>query len=455
MTPPPTDPLGLEGTTLGEKYAVGPAIARGGFGVVYRARHLEIDAPVALKVLVGLEHFGGAARDELVELFRQEARTLASLNHPSLARVLDFGTLRRGSGDVPWMALDWIDGRTLEDVLRERAGEGYGPREALDLLRPAFEALACAHAAGVSHRDLKPSNLMVVRPRPGESPLRVIDFGVAKVAPDLAPAGSGATATRSDLSAFSTLYAAPEQLARTRTGPWTDVHALALLLTELVTGARAYRSVDGAGLLQEVVGPERPTPGRRGAAVGPWEVVLERALSISPNDRPADAARLLRELESCGAEAQQAWASSPRAAARTSPPELAVTAVEPAGAPSAPRPDPATTARVPMRPRRLPWAVAIAALALAAAVLSLRARTSPHPTVVRSAVAAPRVTVPPAAPPAPVVTPPVVAPTPPVVGPAVRVVRAPSRPPPVARPAAATSDVPAVARPAVPFVAVE
>ncbi len=171
----------LLGETLAGRYAVLARVARGGFGVVYRGRHVELDAPVAIKVLTATDRYAGEARAEWLAMFQREARTLAALNHPALVRVLDYGSIERNGRTLPWMALEWLEGITLEADLASRRGEGRSPREVLELMRPAFDALACAHEAGVSHRDIKPSNLMLVAAKRGAPSLRVIDFGVAKI----------------------------------------------------------------------------------------------------------------------------------------------------------------------------------------------------------------------------------------------------------------------------------
>jgi len=312
MPDPSADPChSLTGEVLLDRYEVGPAVARGGFATVYRAHHRGLDVPVALKVLSPRD---GDTRAAWLALFRKEAQTLAALNHPAIVRVFDVGVASLGGVEHPWMALEWLDGDTLDASLR--AGEGRSPREALALLQPVFDALAFAHDAGVCHRDIKPSNVMVVKATRGAPGLRVIDFGIAKTDDDLDP-GSGHTATDASLVAFSAAYAAPEQVTRTRTGPWTDVHALALLVTEVLTGARPYGDVQGAGVVEAILRSARPTPGRAGVAVGPWEAVLARAMARYPADRPQRAAALWTELSSCVEEAQAAWAAHPRTPRRS------------------------------------------------------------------------------------------------------------------------------------------
>ena len=307
MPAPSTDDP-LTGEVLLDRYAVGAPVARGGFATVYRGRHLELDVPVALKVLRPREGEGPAG--PWLALFRQEARVLAALNHPAIVRVYDAGVVERAGEARAWMALEWLDGVTLDHDLQTRRGRGRSPRETLDLLRPAFEALAFAHDAGVAHRDVKPSNVMLLNSARGAAALRVIDFGIAKPDDARGPA-SGATATEASLVAFSAAYAAPEQVTRTRSGPWTDVHALGLLVTEVLTGERPYGVAQGASVVEAILRNERPTPSRIGVDAGPWEAVLARAMARLPSDRPQSAGALLAELSSCVEEAQAAWVAHP------------------------------------------------------------------------------------------------------------------------------------------------
>lgn len=304
-----SDTFGLVGQTLAGKYRVERVIAKGGFGAVYHARHIELDTPVAIKVLMVPDRFHGESRAEFLEMFKLEARTIASLAHAAIVRVIDFGSARFASGDEsPWMALEWLEGRTLEADLEGRpTGAGRSPREALDLLRPAFDALSCAHAAGIAHRDIKPANLMLVKARRGEPGLRMLDFGIAKVMEADEQAGSGQTVTKTALSSYSVFYAAPEQLSHARTGPWTDVHAIALILVELLTGQRAYRAADSVAICSDIMDRERPTPGRFGVPVGPWEGVLGRALSLRPAERYPDSDEFFTELEGSLDAAELAW----------------------------------------------------------------------------------------------------------------------------------------------------
>ncbi len=292
--------LELAGSVFDGRFEIDRRIAEGGFAVVYKARQVALDRVVALKVLKARAAGDDAAHVEFRAKFAAEAQTIARLRHPHIVDVYDFAVSALPTGELaPWMALEWLEGETLATRLlrRREAGEtGLPPREALALLRPVMEALAHAHSQGVVHRDVKPSNIMVTPAPHGES-LRVLDFGIAKiVAADELPK-TGDTRTES-APAFSPAYAAPEQVAFSRTGAWTDVHALGLVLVELMTDTPPFFDPDPeAHLFEQVMSRTRPTPASKGKDVGAFEPVLARALALSPRDRWRSARELLDALE--------------------------------------------------------------------------------------------------------------------------------------------------------------
>ncbi|MFO0630466.1 MAG: protein kinase [Polyangiales bacterium] len=276
-------------------------VAEGGFGRVYRGHHLTLDRPVAIKLLKVPEEYSEGMRAIFVERFAQEARIIASLDHPAVVRALDFGVTRDAQHrETPYMILDWIDGQTLHRAIgaRRDAGRPFDRDETLLLLTPVLEALALAHGRGIAHRDITPGNLMLVDTPTGPA-LRLLDFGIAKVVDDTRPTQPEArdeSHTHTALLAFSPRWAAPEQAARGRTGPWTDVHALGLVCTAMLTGERPYRG-SNEGLFQEIFSERRPTPAAFGVDVGTWEPVLARAVALRPESRQPDAPTLLRELQ--------------------------------------------------------------------------------------------------------------------------------------------------------------
>jgi serine/threonine protein kinase len=328
--PPPPDPFKLTGEIIDRKYRVDRLVAEGGFGVVYAGWHLGLESPIAIKVLKRTP--GIAAEDWTDRLlqFLDEAKTLAKLRHPHIVTVLDAGTMDFGGADggLPWMVLEWLEGTTLrEDLESRRRMSGRSPAECLALLRPVLEAIGDAHAAGIVHRDLKPSNIMLT-PRWGGMTARVLDFGIAKMLVGTERErgnASGNTATGTRVSSFTLHSAAPEQLSGSRTGPWTDVYALALMLTEMLADRPPHPPHDPHEHYQWVFHAERPTPRTLGVEVGTWERVLTRALAVRPSERHASARELLADLErelpgtGRGAAAGDTTASA-LAQSRTEPP---------------------------------------------------------------------------------------------------------------------------------------
>lgn len=301
MTNTPLDGFGVLGTMLENKYYISRLIAEGGFGVVYQATHVSLQRPVALKILKVPSDMAEDTRQTYLENFAQEARLIAALEHPAIVRVIDFGVSSFSGGVVaPWTALEWLEGTTLESLFEQRVGGMMHPMQAFGVMEIVIDALAFAHEEGVVHRDVKPSNLMMVVSRRGEQSLKVLDFGIAKLlkaTEDGVPSGN-VTQTSSRLIAFSPQYAAPEQLTGMRTGPWTDVHALALVLVELLCGRPALTGADVSEIYSAALSPVRPTPATLGIDVGAWEPVLARALAFRPSDRIPNARSLLESLRS-------------------------------------------------------------------------------------------------------------------------------------------------------------
>jgi eukaryotic-like serine/threonine-protein kinase len=392
---PIEDVFGLVGTTLEGRFIVDRVVAEGGFGVVYHAQQAALERPIALKVLKTPKRFDDAERKQFLAGFAAEAKTVARITHPSIVQVFDFGVSPMPSGvQAPWMALEWLTGVTLEDELAQRRGNGgRSPSDCLAVLRPVFSALALVHKEGVAHRDIKPANIMIVETAVGPTP-KLLDFGIAKLmSADEAP-GTGHTRTRSTQISFSPAYAAPEQISQGRSGPWTDVHGMGLVLTEMLTDAMAFEGEEVAVLFQQIVDRTRPTPAKRGVQIGPWEEVLQRALAVSSAERYRDAGELLGALESTLPAAEVAFRGMPAErvdgiAARSPQAETLAamsTQLAPASPSDAPAKRPSTTthsptsqdeqARPASRSALMPWIGGGIAIVAAAIVLVVRA-TSP------------------------------------------------------------------------------
>ncbi len=282
-----TDPL--IGRVLDGRYRVDREIGAGGHGVVYEGFHLALARRIAIKVVDPPPDASQTKRAGFAERLLDEGRVLTQLRHPHVVSALDLGVVEIEHEKIPYLVMEWCDGEPLSQAIGRRGGRAFSVEEAFEIVRPLCDALAHAHALGIAHRDLKPSNVMLTTAEPADP--RLIDFGIAKLFED-DDAGSGSTRTESGRSPYTPAYAAPEQVAGARTGPWTDVHALALLFVELVTGRPPYDDVDGVGAID----PIRPTPAERGVDVGPLEPVLARALALRPSDRHKDAGELGADL---------------------------------------------------------------------------------------------------------------------------------------------------------------
>jgi len=288
------DPLGLVGTTIGEKYAIESVVGEGGFAIVYRATHTLWKRPVAVKVFKALGEVAQDQRKKLLEDFIQEGALLADLSERSTAIVQarDIGTTKTAGGDeVPFMVLEWLEGKPLDSLL-ERERTTNAPLRSLDvtlrLLDPVAEALALAHKKGIAHRDVKPANIFVLGDTPdGSSGVKLLDFGIAKVVQDAQKMGFGKTAGH--ITSFTPLYGAPEQFNRAfgATGPWTDVFALALVAAEVLAGREP---MSGDSLVQLAYAASdvnvRPTPRTLGASTSDEvEIVFRKAVAVDPKER--------------------------------------------------------------------------------------------------------------------------------------------------------------------------
>ncbi|MGH7436402.1 MAG: SUMF1/EgtB/PvdO family nonheme iron enzyme [Polyangiaceae bacterium] len=289
------DTMQLIGRTVAEKYAVESVVGEGGFATVYRATHLIWKRPVALKVFKALGDVGEKDRQRLLDEFIQEGALLADLSARTAAIVQarDIGMLESGKGThVPYMVLEWLEGATLEEVLQQEKAAGLPLRtaaEAVHLLDPAGEALALAHRKGIAHRDVKPGNIFVIGEPRGDSTVKLLDFGIAKVVQDAQKMSGTFAKTSGQVTSFTPAYGAPEQFSRTNgaTGPWTDVFALGLILTEMLAGQEALQGDDYVQLAVASGNPERrPTPRTLGATVSDEvEAAILKAVAPKPPDR--------------------------------------------------------------------------------------------------------------------------------------------------------------------------
>jgi len=356
------DTLGLVGTTIAEKYDVKGVVGEGGFAVVYRAEHRLWKRPVALKVFRALADLPAEAREELTQNFIREGALLAELSEKSasICQARDVGVLTTASGvAVPYMVLEWLEGESLEDALQREQTTGALPRtlvETVRLLEPVANALALAHERGIAHRDVKPANIFLLGgARDERCPVKLLDFGIAKVVQDIQKSGGAFTKTSGSITSFTPAYAAPEQFSRSHgpTGPWTDVFSLALVAVELLTGRAP---LDGDSFIQlgfaSADTKVRPTPRARGVATSDAiEAVFLRALAVERTERYPSAAAFWHDLRQAlglgAASAFDSGAFSARSSQASFVDVTGKTAIVAAGVPSPATTTTATTAPSP------------------------------------------------------------------------------------------------------------
>ncbi|MGE0326402.1 MAG: serine/threonine-protein kinase, partial [Polyangiaceae bacterium] len=294
---------------LDGRYRLERELGEGGSGRVFAATHIALESQVAVKVLNLPANLSAEQHARRLDDFLEEARTLTRLRHPNIVTAIDLGVVEVDGVQLPYFVMELCQGLSLRDFIGDHGGVGLAV--AWQLIEPLVRAAAHAHRLGVVHRDIKPGNVMLdTHPEDGSWVPKLIDFGVAKaIQVDIEP-GTGRTQTTSGASPYTPAYAAPEQLVGGRTGPWTDVHALGLLFIELVTGMPAY---DGDDPRMRVIDGNRPSASAHGVDVGAFAPVLERAVSLKPQDRYRDAAELLTALLACAGDAGLAAETKPRA----------------------------------------------------------------------------------------------------------------------------------------------
>ncbi len=233
------------GTVLAGKYEIESILGRGGMGVVFRARHLHTDRPVAIKILrPDLSH-----DLTLSKRFVREAKAASLLRHPNVVEVLDLGI--EDDGTV-YQVLELLDGEPLSRLLEFKGSLGVGAT--LGLLLPLMDALVAAHARGIVHRDLKPDNIFLARTHDGRLTPTLLDFGIAKMMD-----GKQSLATRTGSVMGTPQYMAPEQARGGKEhGPGIDVWAMGVIAFECLTGVVPFEAESPTLVLLKILTERAP-----------------------------------------------------------------------------------------------------------------------------------------------------------------------------------------------------
>jgi eukaryotic-like serine/threonine-protein kinase len=376
------------GRLVADRYRVLALVGSGGMGEVYRAEHVGLKRPTALKFMRPALGQDASA----LARFRREAEQASRIAHPNVGAIYDFGETEDG---LVFLAMEFIEGESLADRIK---GEGrLGPTDAAHIIGGAAAGLAAAHRRGILHRDLKPANIMLASEcRAGAAQdrftigtVKLVDFGIARsIMGEVHPTEAGPIApslTGTGTVLGTPAYASPEQLAGEPLDARSDVYALGLVAFEALTGQPAFDATDPRQLIAErLMGSARRVADVLSAGEAPWrdavQPMLDRALAARAEQRYADPTEFAAEL---AAALDVPLSTSGPYGART--PSDEERATEPLS--------------VASRRSRAPWvaaagAVAVVVVAGVAVVFARRARPTPGaPPPAATIVAAPRLAV--------------------------------------------------------------
>ncbi len=299
------------GQVLDGRYRIEDVLGEGGLGVVYRAQHLGLGRPVALKVL----HRALGMLEEIDRRFAREAKVLSTLSHPNIVAVSDFGA----ADGVSYLAMELLEGVTLADELDEGP---LDPDRAVRIAEQMLDALAYAHSRGVLHRDLKPGNVFLVAQPDGGLHVKLLDFGLAKMGDPDADGPPKPTLTRLGTILGTPSYMSPEQATSTPADARSDVYSMGIVLYEMLAGRPPFREDNRhdtirAHLVQDVPAPESFRPGLvLGAELA---TVIGRSLAKTRESRYAHAGEMGDAIRALPRPAATLSAGAP-APARVEPP---------------------------------------------------------------------------------------------------------------------------------------
>ena len=265
------------GAIIEGRYRLDEVIGTGAMGRVYRSTQLNLGKSFAIKVLHGHLTHDAASRDR----FANEAHNAASLNHPNVVSVVDYGTT---ADELTYLAMEFVEGKSLEDLIAEEFP--LGPERIVDLCVQILAALTEAHGLSILHRDLKPENILVKTVKTHGELVKVLDFGIAKLMDEADQERSGLTGH--GMVCGTPEYMSPEQARGQRLDARSDLYAVGVILYQMLAGRVPFQSESAIEVLQRHINeaPVPPSSVATGVDVSPGlEEVCMRAISKDADAR--------------------------------------------------------------------------------------------------------------------------------------------------------------------------
>jgi beta-lactam-binding protein with PASTA domain/predicted Ser/Thr protein kinase len=266
---------------LSDRYELGETLGYGGMSEVHAGRDVRLGRDVAVKVLRA-----DLARDPQFQLrFRREAQNAAALNHPAIVAVYDTGETRTEYGPLPYIVMEYVDGRTLRDIVKTEGP--MPPRRAMEVMADVCAALDFSHRNGIIHRDVKPANVMITR----NGAVKVMDFGIARALAD----GQNVTQTAAVIGTAQ--YLSPEQARGEPVDARSDVYATGCVLFEMLTGEPPFTGDSPVAVAYQHVREDVRSPSSVNPRVNPvLDAIVLRAMSKNPANRYQSAGEMRADL---------------------------------------------------------------------------------------------------------------------------------------------------------------
>jgi serine/threonine protein kinase len=277
------------------RYEVIGELGQGAMGVVYKAKDPLIDRVVAIKTInlsQALEE-----REEYEARFYQEARAAGRLSHHNIVTIYDVGK----SGDVAYIAMEFLQGRELRDILNEKSLLPLN--QVLDIVAQVAQGLAYAHEHGIVHRDVKPSNIMIQK----DGHVKITDFGIARMA-------SAAVRTQTGMVLGSPKYMSPEQVMGKLTDQRSDIFSLGVMLYEMLTGRPPFSGENVNAIMYQTLNAAPPQPSSMNPAVPDMlNFIVAKALAKKMDERYQNSEEFANDLRACrDSLPQEASAAAPQ-----------------------------------------------------------------------------------------------------------------------------------------------